>query len=68
MFLLSFLSLYCLVFWHERFEHEPAEQIGNCTVAEDDEIACGFALETEEVHLCLVGIVEEIAAYPVDED
>ena len=58
----------CFILRHECLEHEPAEQIGNGTVAEDDEVAGWFACEAEEVHLCLVGIVEEVAAYPVDEE
>ncbi len=45
-----------LVFRRQGFHRGPAKDVGNGTEAEDDEVACRFALKAKETKIRLTGI------------
>lgn len=48
---LSYSPLFCdgLVLWHEGRHDKPANEVGDCTVTEDDHVACRFACGSEKL-------------------
>ena len=53
------LCLYFLVAGNKYLHDNPADEVGDTTDAEYDEVACGFACEAHERHLSLGCVVKE---------
>ena len=55
-----------LVAWYEDLQNGPTDDVGQCAVAENDEITGWLALETHEGHLGTVSVVEELTGEFID--